>query len=139
MILKAEWLYPNPINAIPKVFGDFSDGYDSSHDLSSSEFEYTEKIEEMRDEQLVTVTPEKRVTQQQPTGRKGHKPTDDDGESEISQEGKSDQRAPPESENVWHLETGEGSGDSVQMEREDEPIGMDDKLGPEDGPENSEN
>lgn len=124
MILKAEWLYPNPIDANSKVFGDFSDGYDRSHDLDSSEFAYTEKTAEMRDEPLITVTPKKRVTQQMPI--------DDEGESEISREGKSDQLTPPEAENVWHLETGEGSGGSVQMEREDEPIGMDDKLGPED-------
>ena len=139
MILKAEWLFANPIDTNSEVTGAFSDGYDRSHDLGRSEFEDTEEIEEMRDEQLITVTPKKRVTQQQPTGRRGHKPTDDDGESEISPEGKSGLLVPPESENDWHSETGEGSGDSVRAERADESIGMDDKFGPEDGPENSEN
>lgn len=124
MTLKAEWLFGNPIDTNSDVTRDFSDGYDRSHDLDSSEFAYTEKTAEMRDEPLITVTPKKRVTQKMPI--------DDDGESEISREGKSDQLTPPEAENVWHLETGEGSGGSVQMEREDEPIGMDDKLGPED-------
>ncbi|MDE0187091.1 MAG: hypothetical protein OXP71_16745 [Candidatus Poribacteria bacterium] len=138
-MLLAKWQNETSSNSRSGITGDSWDVVDHFHDLGNSESERTKKIKEMSVEQVITATPKKRVTQKQPAGRRGHKPTDDNGESEISQEGKSDQLAPTESENVWHLETGEGSGDSVQMEREDEPIGMDDKLGPEDGPENSEN
>ncbi len=135
-ILDAQRHYATSSDTSSGDTGDFSDGYDRSHNHGSSEFEHAEETEEMRDEQLITVTPNKRVTQQQSTGRKGHKPTDDEGKSEFSPEGKNDRLVPSESENAQHSETGEGSGDSVQMERADEPIGMDDRVGTEDGPEN---
>ena len=127
-ILDAQWHYATSSDSSSRITGDSSDGYDRSHDLGRSEFEHTNETDEMRDEQLITATPKKRVTQ--------HEPTNDDGISEISLEGKSDRLDSPESENAWHSEIGEGSGDSIQMEREDEPIGMGDRVGTEDGPEN---